>query len=331
MAPDDVGTPTSGRPAKLLDRMREALRVRHYAIRTEDCYVDWARRFILFHGKRHPTEMAAPEINAFLTDLAVRGKVTASTQTQALCALLFLYRVVLEVQPGWLGEVVRAHRPQRLPVVLSREEVRRVLAELDGAPRLIGFLLYGAGLRLLEALRLRVKDVEWDLNQVVVRQGKGDKDRRTMLPRAAREPLREHLERVRGLHAADLAAGGGAVYLPHALEKKYPRAAREWCWQYVFPSAKLSTDPRSGAVRRHHLDEGAVSRRFREAVRRAGLEKRATPHSLRHSFATHLLEDGHDIRTIQELLGHADVETTMIYTHVLNKGGRGVDSPLDGW
>jgi integron integrase len=310
--------------------MREALRVRHYAIRTEECYLDWARRYILYHGKRHPAEMGAAEINAFLTHLAVEGSVAASTQTQALCALLFLYRVVLGTQPGWLGDVVRASRPRRLPVVLSQDEVRRLLAELTGSPRLIGQLLYGAGLRLLEALRLRVKDVEWDLNQVVVREGKGDKDRRTMLPQAVRPGLREHLERVRELHGKDLAAGGGEVYLPHALARKYPNAAREWCWQYVFPSGRLSTDPRGGAVRRHHLDEGAVSRRFREAVRRAGLEKRATAHSLRHSFATHLLEAGYDIRTIQELLGHEDVETTMVYLHVLNKGGRGVASPLDG-
>jgi integron integrase len=317
-------------PPKLLDRMREALRVRRYAIRTEDCYVDWAKRFILFHGKRHPSEMGAAEVNAFLTHLAVEGNVAASTQTQALCAILFLYKAVLTTDPGWLGDVVRAHRPKRLPVVLSREEVRRVIAEMDGAHRLVAQLLYGAGLRLLEALRLRVKDIDWNLNLVMVRAGKGDKDRRTILPRSVRKPLREHLNQVRELHESDLAAGNGSVYMPYALDRKWPGADRQWCWQYVFPSRRLSCDPRSGAVRRHHLDEGAFTRRFREAVKRTNLEKRATPHALRHSFATHLLESGYDIRTIQELLGHADVETTMIYTHVLNKGGRGVDSPLDG-
>ena len=320
---------TAPRQPKLLDRMRNALRVRHYAIRTEECYVDWAKRFILFHNKRHPNEMGAAEVNRFLTHLAVEGKVSASTQTQALCAILFLYKTVLEMDPGWLGEVVRARRPKRLPIVLSRDEVRRVLVQLDGTHRLIGCLLYGAGLRLLECLRLRVKDIEWDMNQLVIREAKGNKDRRTMLPRTVRESLRESLDAVRRLHDSDLKAGYGSVWLPHALERKYPNMPREWCWQYVFPSAKRSTDPRSGVVRRHHLDEGAVSRRFREAVKKAKLEKRATPHSLRHSFATHLLEDGQDIRTIQELLGHANVETTMIYTHVLNKGGRGVDSPLD--
>ncbi len=317
-------------PPKLLDRLRQACRVRHYSIRTEDCYHDWVRRFILFHGKRHPADMGAAEINAFLTDLAVRGGVSASTQNQAFSALLFLYKAVLALEPGRIEGVIRASRPKRLPVVLSRDEVRRVLGQLDGTPRLAGLLLYGSGLRLLECLRLRVKDIEFDLGQVVVRHGKGGKDRRTMLPAGARGPLADHLARVRQLHAADRAAGFGAVYLPDALSRKLPGAATAWPWQYVFPSARRSTDPRSGAVRRHHINEGAVNRAITTAVRQAGLAKRATSHTFRHSFATHLIEAGSDIRTVQELLGHADVETTMVYTHVLNKGGRGVASPLDG-
>lgn len=328
-SPLPTSTATPSRPPKLLDRMREALRVRHYAIRTEDCYVEWARRFILFHDKRHPAEMGAVEINHFLTHLAVQGNVSASTQTQALCGLLFLYRVVLEQEVGWLGEVVRAHRSKRLPVVLSRDEVTRVLAELEGTYRLIGMLLYGSGLRLLEALRLRVKDVDWALNQLIIREGKGDKDRRTMLPEAVQPELRSHLDRVKQLHEKDLAEGFGRVYVPHALERKYPHAAGEWIWQYVFPSRQRSTDPRSGVVRRHHSHEGAVSRAITQAVRQSGITKRATAHTFRHSFATHVLEDGYDIRTIQELLGHESVETTMIYLHVLNRGGHGVRSPLD--
>jgi integron integrase len=317
------------RQPKLLERMREALRVRHYALRTEDCYVQWARRYILFHNKRHPQEMGAAEINRFLSHLAVQGKVSASTQTQALCALVFLYKVVLEQEPGWLGEVIRASRPKRLPVVLSKEEAAGVLGELAGTYRLIGMLLYGSGLRLLECLRLRVKDIDWGLKQIIVREGKGDKDRRTMLPEAVKEELRGQLERVKALHQRDLKEGFGRVYLPHALERKLPGAAAEWVWQYVFPSVQRSRDPRSGEVRRHHAHEGSVSRAITQAVRRSGIQKRATSHWFRHSFATHLLEDGYDIRTIQELLGHANVETTMIYTHVLNKGGRGVRSPLD--
>ena len=315
-------------PPKLLDRLRHACRVRHYSIRTEDCYHDWAKRFILFHGKRHPQEMGAAEIAAFPTHPAVDGRVAAGTQNQALCALLSLYEQVLGVDPGRL-DAVRAARPRRLPVVLSRGEVRRVLGEMDGTPRLAALLLYGGGLRLPECLRLRVKDVEFDLGQVVVRDGKGGKDRRTVLPAGARGPLADHLARAEGPHDADLAAGGGAVYLPGALGRKCPGAATAWAWQYVFPAARVSADPRTGAVRRHHANEGAVSRAVTAAVARAGLAKRATAHTLRHSFATHLLEGGYDVRTVQELLGHADVETTMIYTHVLNKGGRGVRSPAD--
>jgi integron integrase len=322
-------TPAAARPPRLLDQLRAACRVRHYSIRTEDAYADWARRFILFHGKRHPREMGAVEVSAFLTHLAVERQVGASTQNQALNALVFLYRHVLGADPGVLEGVVRAARPRRLPVVLSREEVRRVLGELGGTYRLIALLQYGAGLRVLETLRLRVKDVEWDLGQVVVRGGKGNKDRRTVLPQSVREPLREHLDRVRVRHEQDLIDGYGAVYLPDALARKFPRAARSWEWQYVFPAARRSADPRSGAVRRHHADESAVNRELGRAARRAGQAKRVTTHALRNSFATHLLEDGHDIRTVQELLGHESVETTMIYTHVLNRGGRGVQSPAD--
>ncbi|MBN9523047.1 integron integrase [bacterium] len=326
-----VGPPAGNLPPprRLLDRVRDACRVRHYSIRTEDAYADWVKRYILFHGKRHPQDMGAAEVSAFLTHLAVDRQVAASTQNQTLNALVFLYKRVLGAEPGVLAGVVRATRRRAAPVYLSRDEVRRVLAELAGTYRLVALIQYGAGLRVLEALRLRVKDVEWDLNQLVVRGGKGNKDRRTVLPRTARDGLREHLERVRGLHQKDLGDGYGAVWLPDALARKCPGAATTWEWQWVFPAARRSTDPRSGAVRRHHADGSAVNRELVRAVRAAGLEKRATTHALRHSFATHLLEDGHDIRTVQELLGHEHVETTMIYTHVLNRGGRGVQSPAD--
>ncbi len=326
---DDPAVTLAPPPPKLLDRLRQACRVRHYSIRTEEAYHGWVRRYILFHGKRHPAGMGAPEVNAFLTDLAVRGRVSASTQNQALCAVLFLYKNVLGTEPGWLGEVVRAARPKRLPVVLSEAEAARVLQELDGTPRLVCSLLYGGGLRLMEGLRLRVKDVEFDLGQVVVRGGKGGKDRRTVLPKSVRAALADHLARVRQLHESDLAAGGGEVHLPHAFDRKSPHAARSWAWQYVFPSARLSADPRTGVVRRHHLHESALNRVLGAAAGRAGLSKRVTSHVFRHSFATHLLQAGADIRTVQELLGHADVETTMVYTHVLNRNGRGVQSPLD--
>ena len=316
-------------PPRLLDRVREACRVRHYSIRTEDAYADWIKRFILFHDKRHPQEMGAAEINRFLTHLAVVGNVAASTQNQAFSALLFLYQKVLEVDPGRIEGVIRAKLPKRLPVVLTRSEIRLVLAQLTGTYRLIGQVLYGSGLRLLECLRLRVKDLDFEQAEILVREGKGDKDRRTVLPEALKPDLGRHLEAVRRLHEQDLAKGFGKVYLPHALDRKLPTAAGEWCWQYVFPSAVLSVDPRSGARRRHHAHEGAVSRAITAAVRAAGINKRATSHSFRHSFATHLLEAGYDIRTVQELLGHEDVATTMVYTHVLNKGGKGVKSPLD--
>ena len=314
---------------KLLDQVRGKIRLKHYSIRTEQAYVDWIKRFILHFGKRHPRELGAADVEAFLTHLAVAGNVAASTQNQAKSALLFLYREVLETELPWLDNVERARAPKRLPVVLTRDEVHAVLSRLSGTHWLIASLLYGAGLRLMEALRLRVKDVEFSRKEILVRDGKGFKDRVTMLPAALAAPLTDHLKRVKALHEQDLAAGRGAVYLPYALERKYPGAARDWGWQYVFPSANLSEDPRTGIERRHHLQDQAVQRAMRQAVRDAGVDKPATPHTLRHSFATHLLEGGYDIRTVQELLGHADVSTTMIYTHVLNKGGRGVTSPLD--
>lgn len=314
---------------KLLDQLRHACRLRHYSIRTEEAYHDWARRFILFHGKRHPRDMGAAEVTTFLTHLAVERRVSASTQNQAFCALLFLYQAVLGADPGPIAGVVRATRPKRLPVVLTRPEVTRVLEKMPAPYRLMGELMYGSGLRLLEVLRLRVKDIDQGRQEVHVREGKGNKDRRTMLPAAVTPRLVEQLAEVRRVHDADLAAGRGRVFLPDALARKLPHAGRDFLWQYVFPSSKLSTDPRSGEVRRHHAHEGTLGREVTEAVRASGVPKRATSHSFRHSFATHLLEAGYDIRTVQELLGHADVATTMIYTHVLNKGGRGVTSPLD--
>ncbi len=316
-------------PPKLLDNVRDKIRLKHYSIRTEQAYVDWVRRFILFHGKRHPKEMGAAEVEAFLTHLAVRGKVAASTQNQARSALLFLYKEVLGQQLPWLDDVEQAKRPQRLPVVLTHAEVKAVLERLSGTHRLMANLLYGTGVRLMEGMRLRVKDIDFERREILVRDGKGGKDRVAPLPLALVEPLRSHLARVRNLHEEDLRAGYGAVYLPDALERKYPNANREWGWQYVFPSRQLSVDPRSGVTRRHHADEKGVQRAIKQAVRDAGLAKPATPHTLRHSFATHLLMAGYDIRTVQELLGHKDVSTTMIYTHVLNRGGKGVVSPLD--
>lgn len=324
----ESGAPAPSRP-RLLDRVREAIRTRHYSRRTEKAYLAWIRRYILFHGKRHPAGMGADEVTAFLTSLAVKGAVAASTQNQALSALLFLYREVLGQPLPWLDGVVRARRPARVPLVLGRDEVRAVLEQLDGVPRLMALLMYGAGLRLLECARLRVKDVDFSRNQIVVRSGKGGKDRITMLPAAARADLARHLRTARAQHEADVQAGAGWVELPSALATKYPNAGREWGWQWVFPATRIYLHGPTGQRRRHHLHETVVQRAVREAVRRAGIPKPASCHTFRHSFATHLLEDGHDIRTVQELLGHRDVATTMVYTHVLNRGPAAVRSPAD--
>ena len=316
-------------PPRLLERMRDQIRLRHYSIRTEYAYLDWVRRFILFHRKRHPAEMGAAEVEAFLTHLAVHGNVAAATQNQAKSALLFLYREVLHAELPWLNGIESAKRPQRLPVVLTEGEVAALLAHMSGTVGLIARLLYGSGLRLLEAVRLRVKDLGLERREILVRDGKGAKDRVTMLPGALVDPLRAQLAVARALHERDLGEGFGEVYLPYALARKYPSAASEWMWQYVFPADRVSHDPRSTARRRHHLDGQHIQRAMHAALRDAGIHKPATPHTLRHSFATHLLQSGYDIRTVQELLGHKDVSTTMIYTHVLNRGGRGVVSPLD--
>lgn len=323
------GNASSTQSPRLLDQVRGKIRLKHYSIRTEQAYVDWIKRFVLHFDKRHPDEMGAREVEVFLTHLAVQGRVAAATQNQAKAALLFLYREVLEQDLPWLQNVERAKAPKRLPVVLTQDEVQAVLSRLSGTHWLVAGLLYGSGLRIMEALRLRIKDVEFARGEILVREGKGFKDRVTMLPAVLAEPLKAHLKQVRALHEQDLAEGYGEVHLPYALDRKYPNAGREWGWQYVFPSKNRSVDPRSGVVRRHHVQDQAIQRAIRQAVRDAAIVKPATPHTLRHSFATHLLTGGYDIRTVQELLGHKDVATTMIYTHVLNKGGRGVTSPLD--
>jgi integron integrase len=309
--------------------VRAALRTRRYAVRTETAYVGWIRRFILFHGKRHPDTMAEPEIGAFLSSLAEQSKVSASTQNQALAALLFLYQEVLDRRLAWIGDVVHAKRPAVLPVVLTRGEAHALLSSMRGVPWIVASLQYGAGLRLLETLQLRVKDMDFTRHEVTVRRGKGQQDRRTMLPSVLREPLRIHIAAVRRQHDADLRLGAGTVALPEAIARKYPNAARDWAWQWVFPATRTYTDRATGAVRRHHLHETVIQRAVRAAAATAGIAKLATPHTLRHSFATHLLDAGYDIRTIQELLGHKDVSTTMIYTHVLNRGAASVKSPLD--
>jgi integron integrase len=316
-------------PHDLLQHLHDLIRRKHYSIRTEKAYADWVRRFLAFHSGIPLERLSEAEISSFLTFLAVREKVSASTQNQALNALVFFFRNVLRRNLDSPFNLVRAKRPFRLPTVLSKTEVQRILNHLSGEHLLMAQLLYGSGLRLMEALRLRVKDIDFGLRQILVRDGKGFKDRITMLPDQLRDPLRIHLERVRRIFEADLNRGIGGVHLPYALERKYPSAAREWKWQYVFPSDRLSTDPRTGVTRRHHADESYLQKEVRRAAREAGILKPVGCHTFRHSFATHLLEAGHDIRTVQELLGHSDVKTTMIYTHVLNRGGLGVRSPLD--
>jgi integron integrase len=330
LAVRETAAPPQAPKPRLLDRVREAVRARHYSRRTEKTYVAWVRRYILFHGKRHPAEMGGAEVTRFLTSLAVDGNVAASTQNQALSALLFLHRDVLEQDLPWLDNVVRAKGAQRLPVVLTRAEVSAVIHQLQGTPRLMAILMYGAGLRLLECARLRIQDVDFASNQIVVRAGKGNKDRVSMLPGAVKADLFRHLHGVKRQHERDLDHGAGWVELPWALARKYPNAGREWVWQWVFPATRFYVDRVTGQRRRHHLDESVLQRAVKEAVGRAGIAKRATCHTFRHSFATHLLEDNHAIRTVQELLGHRDVSTTQIYTHVLNRGPSGVRSPADG-
>ena len=319
----------SVQPLTLLGRVREAIRYKHYSIRTERTYVEWVRRFVRFHGQRHPRDMGAPEVRAFLGHLASEAKVAASTHQQALSALLFLYKEVLGVNLPWLTELDRPKKPKRLPVVLGHAEVERLLTALDGTHALMAQLLYGTGMRLMECVRLRVKDVDFERGEILVRDGKGGKDRVTMLPASLVPPLRAHLARVRQLWERDREAQRPGVYMPEALVRKYPAAPCEWGWFWVFPARGLSVDPRSGVERRHHTHEQALQRAIKQALGHAGIVKPATTHTLRHSFATHLLQSGYDIRTVQELLGHSDVSTTMIYTHVLNRGGRGVVSPMD--
>ncbi len=323
-----IGVEGSQSP-KLLDQLKDQLRVCHYSIRTENAYVDWVRRFILFHDKRHPKDMGHSEVQAFLTHLAVDRHVSPSTQNQAKAALLFLYRYLLGVELPWLSEVVQAKHNPRLPVVLTVGEVRTLLDQMEGVMALVARLLYGTGMRLMEGLRLRVKDVDFDRREIIIRDGKGGKDRVTILPDSLVALLKAHLDRAKTLHEKDLAEGFGEVYLPDALAEKFKAAPRAWGWQWVFPSNLRSVDPRSGVIRRHHLQSESVQKAVRIAARAGELVKPISPHVLRHSFATHLLQGGYDIRTVQELLGHKDVETTMIYTHVLNRGGRGVMSPLD--
>lgn len=324
-----AGDKASAQPPRLLDMVRARCRRLNYSVRTERAYAGWIRRFVLANDKRHPRELGAHEVEKFLTDLAVRGNVAASTQNQALSALIFLYREVLGMDLPWMENVTRAKRPQRLPVVLSRAEVERLLTMIDGEVWLMAALLYGSGMRLMECMRLRVKDVDFERRQITIRDGKGAKDRQVPLPDGVRDRLKTAVERVRILHEQDLGDGHGVVWLPGALSRKYPNAEREFAWQYVFPARSLSVDPRNGVTRRHHVDEAILQRAIKAARKRAGIDKPVTPHVLRHSFATHLLEFGADLRTIQALLGHKDVATTQIYTHVLNRGAGGVLSPLD--
>ncbi|MEO1095371.1 MAG: integron integrase [Cyanobacteria bacterium J06638_28] len=323
-----IEPPTRQKPKKLLEQVRDTMRLKHYAYRTEETYLQWIKRYILFHGKRHPKDMGRLEIESFLTDLAVNQNVAASTQNQALNAVLFLYHKVLGIEIDGIN-AVRANPPRNLPVVLTKAEVGAVIPKIDGHHQLVVKLLYGSGLRLSEALRLRVKDLDFAQQQLIIRDGKGRKNRVTMLPTSIISELQDYLVGIRRQHQQDLGRGFGSVYLPFALERKYPNANRDWIWQYVFPSGRIVKDPRSGEMRRHYLHESGVQKALKRAVRQVGISKKVGCHTFRHSFATHLLENGYDIRTIQELLGHKDVKTTMIYTHVLNRGGRGVRSPLD--
>ena len=322
------GQPAAAKP-RLLDQVREAIRTRHFSPSTESAYIGWIRRFILYHNKKHPREMGEGEIGQFLSSLAIQDRVSSSTQNQAFNAILFLYREILGKEINLVQGVVRAKRPFRVPVVLTREEVKAVIGLLYGIDWLMGMLLYGSGLRLMECARLRMKDVDFSMNQIVVRAGKGDKDRHTMLPGAVKEPLLRHLDLVKQQHQRDLHDGNGRVVLPNALARKYPNAAKEWGWQWVFPASSHYVDRISGERRRHHRHESVLQKAVKDAVSSAGISKPATCHTFRHSFATHLLEDGYDIRTVQDLLGHKDVSTTMIYTHVLNRGGKAVKSPAD--
>jgi integron integrase len=321
----------SPQPPRLLDQVRQAIRVRHYSLKTEKSYVYYIRAYILFHNKRHPKDMGTDEIRDYLNYLAVNQNVASSTQNVALSALLFLYRDVLQIELPYINDIKRAKTSERMPVVFTRSEVKAILAQLDGSHYLIASLLYGSGLRLNEGLQLRVKDLDFEYHQITVRNGKGAKDRVTMMPESLVASLKLQLDKAKQLHQLDLSLGYGTVYLPYALERKYPNANREWKWQYVFPSWKRSVDPRSKVVRRHHVYERSMQRAVKQAIERAEITKHAGCHTFRHSFATHLLEEGYDIRTVQELLGHKDVRTTMIYTHVLNRGGQGVRSPLDWW
>lgn len=328
--PASLPTPPNPQPKKLLDRYSEALRNLHYSLRTEKTYITWVRQYILYHNKRHPTEMGVIEINDFVTHLVNQKSVSASTQNQAISAILFLYRNVLQIELDETALLpIRPGKPKRVPTVLSRTEARRVIAHMDGVHKLMAQIMYGSGLRLMEVMRLRVKDLDFSNRQIIVRDGKGENDRVTMFPEILVEPLRLHIQLVRDLHEQDSARGFGTVHLPYALDRKYPNACREFAWQYVFPAADLSTDPASGVIQRHHLNESGLQKAVKQAARKAKLDKPVSPHTFRHSFATHLLENGYDIRTVQELLGHKDVKTTMIYTHVLNRGGMAVKSPLD--
>ena len=328
MSKDNYKTPPINKP-KLLDQVRAAIRTKHYSIRTEESYASWIKRYIIFHNKKHPKDMGEKEINEFLSHLAVKENVSASTQNQALCAIIFLYKHVLKIDIGDLEEMVWAKKPIKEPVVFTQSEAEKILDKLNGKYWLMAMFLYGSGLRLLECLRLRIKDIDFDYKSVTVRDGKGQKDRTTMLAKKIVDPLKKHIKNIKELHEKDLANGYGSVYIPNALEKKYPNIAREFGWQYLFPATQLSIDPRSGIKRRHHLDESVLQKAVKQAIRKTGITKHASCHTFRHSFATHLLQRDQDIRTVQELLGHSSVETTEIYTHILKRGGLGVKSPAD--